>query len=163
MHAGHGRAWQRSHLAVLARDASWAHRKKHSLIRTPRVRMRRLQAIAALTCLCGIVFRFAAPHSPVLAMGPGNMQWSCQPNCCSDGLRVLPRLQERSLSRCVLASRISWHSPQRPASSVCTRMPWYSAPNGRHAHIYAFRKHEGVALACAVCLRCTRSQHCERR
>ena len=98
--AGHGKGL--TLLAVL----SWERRKEHSLISTPRMRVRRLQSIAALTCLRGIGFGSAAPHSPTLAMGARRccMQWSCQPNCCNNRLRIFPVLQERIFSRCILIS-----------------------------------------------------------
>lgn len=99
-----------------------ARRKKHSLIRTPRMRVRRVQSIAALTCLRGIGLSFAAPHSPTLAMGARKrcMQWSCQPNCCNNHLRMFPGLHQRIVYRCILKSGSCWRSPQPPVSSVCT-------------------------------------------
>jgi hypothetical protein len=124
------RAWQGmakgTTLLAILWLLSWARRKEHSLISTPRMRVRRLQSIAALTCLCGIAFRSAAPHSPTLAMGARKrcMQWYCQPNCCNNGLRMSPGLRERIFYRCILRSRPCWRSPQRPASNVCTRLPW---------------------------------------
>lgn len=147
VHAGRGRAWQRAHLA--GHPSLGARRKQHSLISTPRMRVRRLQSIAALTCLRGIGLSFAAPHSPTLAMGARRrcMQWySCQPNCCNNRLRMFPGLQQRNL---FIAA--SWDLA--PAGGVCCDQPQACAPDcrdnrhldGEHAHIYAFRKHEGVA------------------
>ena len=101
--AGHGKG----HIhGTLLHPFLGARPKKHSLISTPRMRVRRLQSIAALTCLRGIGLSFAAPHSPTLAMGARKrcMQWSSQPNCCNNRLRIFPVLQERIFSRCILIS-----------------------------------------------------------
>lgn len=156
--AGHGKG-----LTLLA-IFSWECRKEHSLISTPRMRVRRLQSIAGLTCLRGIGFGSAAPHSPTLAMGARRccMQWSCQPQA-----KLLQQSPE-NVSRIARADLFSLHPEFSPllaesAAASFKRVHLIAVViehlDGEHAHIYAFRKHGGVGAGCALCARtagCTR-------
>ena len=135
---------------------SWARRKEHSLISTPRMRVRRLQSIAALTCLCGIAFRSAAPHSPTLVMGPGNA-------VCSGLSAKLLQQSPENISSTARADLFSLHPDLAPAGGVrssrfrACALDCHSNGHldGEHAHIYAFRKHGGVGAGCAVFSHCS--------
>jgi hypothetical protein len=144
---------------------SWACRKEHSLISTPRIRVRRLQSIAGLTCLRGIGFGSAAPHSPTLAMGARRccVQWSCQPQA-----KLLQQSPE-NVFRIARADLLSLHPEFSPllaesAAASFKRVHLIKRDNhhldGEHSHIYAFRKHEGVGAGCALC---ARTAACARR